>query len=421
MSLIGDVFNAATQLPPTPEEAMPPRSAVTGVARLDFGGEGSGRTRLGKSMDDEKARQIATAYRCANILGDDVGGMPLQTFHRFRGNVSRIYPDGLLRNTAYLVEMQPNRWTIPFYFKKFVVDCLTWRGNAYIWTPPGLYREMFILSPDTTSPVFDELGNKWYQTKFPNRDEDYIPDVEMVHLMINSRDGFVGRSVLTYARETFGRQKGAHETQDDISSNGLNPAAALTVKGQTTPETRKAVKKAYLEAAQGGVVVLDENVIKFDPITMHPSDAQFLEGIQVTDGEIANFFGVPLYKLNLGKQSYESNEQQDLEYLKSTLNPFLVMWEQSGNLKWFSEADQPFNYLKFNRDALLQTDAKTRTEILKGKVQSGLLSPNEARGIDEMNGYPGGDAYYLPANVARILPDGSVEVKGGGNGTNAGN
>lgn len=415
--IIGRLVNQAPGVP-VPEQARP--SAAPWWSRWDLGGGFSGRTRLGKSVDEDKAKRIATAFRCGNILSDDVAGMPLQVFNSYRGTIRRIYPDAVARNTAYLVEKQPNRWMTPFIFKKTVMNWLIWWGDAYIWTPPSAYREMWILPSNSTKPAFDEGGNLWYSTTFPNREEELIPDAEIVHLMINSRDGITGRSVLTYARETFGRQLGAHETQDNLASNSLNPTAAITVASETTPESRKVIKSSYLEASQGGVVVLDNKVTKFDTITMKPVDAQFLEGMQLTDSEIANFFGIPLYKVNQGKQSYESNEQQDLDYLKSTLNPYLVQQEQGGNLKWFSEADQPFTYLKYNRDSILQTSAKTRGEILERKILSGQMSPNEARGVDDMNPYPGGDSYYIPANTGKILPDGSVQV-GGGNGTSTGN
>jgi HK97 family phage portal protein len=246
----------------------------------------------------------------------------------------------------------------------------------------------------------------------PDGSEVMIPDVEMVHLMINSRDGLHGRGVLQYARETLGRQANAHETQDDISGSKLNPTAALWVNGEIDKPARDVVKKAYLDAIEGGAVIFDTKIAKFETITMKPSDAQFLETVNATDQEIANFFGIPAYKLGMGKQSYESNEQQNLEYLKSSLNPFLIQWEQAGNLKWFAEVDQPFNYLKFNRDALLQTDAKTRAEVMKLKIESGQLSPNEALGIDDQNGYPGGDAHYIMGNMARIKTDGSLEMGG---------
>lgn len=401
----------SSALPPVPDKARPD-DYYPGIFRVQ-----TGYTSTGRSVSAETAKKVATVYRCANMISDDIAMMPLQVFRSYQGKVSRIYPDATARNTAYLLERQPNRWMTPFLWKKTIVTWLIFHGNAYIWAPPGPYRELFILRADRTYPVLDWDGNKWYLTTFPSdpSKEEPIPDTEMVHLMINSADGFSGRSVPTYARETIGRQLNAHEVQDRMSG-GLNPSAAIWVNGEVNREAREQVKKAYLDAVTGsqnagGVAVFDKKIEKFEAITMTPADAQFLEGIAATDADIANFFNVPLHKLNMGKQSYESNEQQELNYVKSTLNPFLIQWEQAGGLKWIPEADQPFQYLKFNRDALLQTDAKTRSEVIRNRIMSGVLTPNEARQIEDMSGFEGGDAYYMPANMGRILPDGSIETK----------
>lgn len=401
--IIRQFLNAAPPAAPSKAIQQPQRAEVLSLGRT---------TKSGKTVSVETAKSIATAYRCGNVISDDIAGMPQQVFRKFQGNVGRIYPDAVTRNTAFLLEKQPNRWMTPFLFKKTVINWLLFWGNAYIWQPLSGYAELFILPASSVYPVMDDQGNKWYATAFPNGSKDVIPDTEMVHLMINSSDGLCGRSVLTYARETMGRQLGAHETEDKIFGSGLMPTALLWLNTSQSLalEAREAAKKAFIEAADGGVAVFDGRVSKFETITLTPADAQFLEGVQLTDAEIANFFGVPLYKLNMGKQSYESNEQQDLDYLKSTLNSYLVQWEQAAGLKWLAERDQPFQYVRFNRDSLLQTDAKTRTEVLAKRILSGMYTPNQALAIEDMNGYPGGDAHYMQSSYGRILADGAIEA-----------
>ena len=44
--------------------------------------------------------------------------------------------------------------------------------------------------------------------------------------------------------------------------------------------------------------------------------------------EISRFTGIPLYKLQAGKQSYQSNEQQGIDYVVNTLQPIVTQWEQ---------------------------------------------------------------------------------------------
>lgn len=243
-----------------------------------------------------------------------------------------------------------------------------------------------------------------YDTTFPNGKRDRIPAVEVTHLMINSTNGRNGRSVLEYARETFGRQLATKDTQSQVQGNGLKAAAYIQMGGALDKEGREKVRNAYQESLSepGGLAVFDNKVEKFEAIQMKLTDAQFLEGIQANDVDVINFFGVPAYKLNMGKEAYNSNAQQDLDYLKSTLDPYLVQWEQAARLKWLSQAEQPNNYFKFIRESILRTDAKTRAELNAIKIGSGQMSPNEAREIEDASGYPDGDGYWMTRNNASV-------------------
>ena len=113
-----------------------------------------------------------------------------------------------------------------------------------------------------------------------------------------------------------------------------------------------------------------------------------------------------------GKQSYESNEQQNLDYLNTTLDPYLVQWEQAAALKWLSEDEQNYMYFKFNRDALLRTDSRSRGESLAKRVLNGWMTPNQAAQVEDLPSFEGGDAHYIPANTARIMPDGNLQIGG---------
>jgi HK97 family phage portal protein len=391
--------------PPTPAAPVPQRT----VYLNRYGAK----TDSGQKVTTDSARQIATAYRCGNIISDDIATMPLQLFRRTGRNAEQIAPDGALRNMPYLLEVAPNRWQTPFIFKKTIAQWLIFWGNAYIWQPPQAYHELFILPADRTYPVFDADGSLWYQTTFPNNQPGTLPAVEICQLMINSLDGFLGQGVIAYGRETFGRQLAAHQTQNKIMANGLNPSAIMWTEGTLNDEARKKLKDSYLEGMTGsdnagGVVILDSKIFKLERISMSPTDAQFLEQIQLTDTEICNFFGVPLYKVNAGKQSYDSNSQQDLDYVRTTLNPYLVQWEQAGRLKWIPQAEQGSTYWRFQRNALLWMDAKTRSEVNRNRILSGTMQINEAREVEDMPTLTGGDISLVPSNMAVLDETGKI-------------
>jgi HK97 family phage portal protein len=370
-------------------------------------------------LSPESSRNIATAYRCINVLSDDVAKLPLQMFvSRTPGQIDRVRPSNRLENISWMLEISPNRWMTPLVFKKLAIMWLLTYGAAYIWQPPragGRRREFFILPTNVTTPYFDAGGQLWYEVRMPGQAPKQYPDVEVLSLLINSTDGVTGKSVIAYARDTMSRQLANYATQNKIAGKGLNPSAIVWMAGELDKEARKKVRQTYEEALkESGIAIFDPRVTKFEAITLKPVDAQFLESIQENDTEIANFFGVPLYKLNQGKQSYQSNEQQNLDYLNTTLDPYLVQWEQAAAIKWLTEDEQNYTYFRFNRDALLRTDAKTRTETLEKRIFSGQLTPNQALQIEDMSSYPGGNAHYIPSNMAKVADDGGL-IMGGNN------
>lgn len=406
--IIQNLINRSFTRPKNQATNMAPDKFLAGVDYLDF------ETTSKQIVNGETSRNVATAYRCINVLSDDVAKLPIQTFmSREPGEIDRVRPNNLTENISWLLEVSPNRWMTPFVFKKQVIMWLLTYGEAHIWQPvrrAGHRNELFVLPQDKTELVVED-GKIWYQVTVPGFEKIRYPEAEVLTLLINSKDGFTGRGVIAYARETIGRQLANYATQNRIAGKGLNPSGIMWMSGELDKEARKKVREVYEETMrESGMAIFDTKVTKFEPVTMKPVDVQFLESIQENDAEIANFFGVPLYKLNQGKQSYQSNEQQNLDYLNTTLDPYLVQWEQAAALKWLTEDQQNYTYFRFNRDALLRTDAKTRTEMLAKRIQSGQLTPNQACQIEDMPSYEGGDQHYLQGNMAVIEKDGNLKM-----------
>jgi HK97 family phage portal protein len=374
-------------------------------------------TGSGQIVTPESSKNVATAYRCGNILSDDMAKLPLQVYiSRQDGEIQRQHPDPFIRNLAWLTERKPNRWWTPFQFKKQKAQWLIHWGNAYVWQPPIYPREHFILPSNVTFPVFDLKGNLWYRTRFRGDHHDsYLPDVEVAHTLINPDEtGFNGRGVVQYARETIGRQLSAYASQNSLFRNGLSAAGILWLAGDSEPKVRKKVREMYEEVMSGEsnsgrIAILDKKVTQFQPVTMQPKDIQFLSLIQDNDIAVMNFFGMPSYKLNTGKQAYNSNEQNNNDYLSTTLDPYLVQDEQVGASKWLTEDEQGYMYLRYERSALFRTNAKDRGDYLNAAIQNMRMTPNEARQVEDRSASkdPAADKLYRnSASVPIDLPTG---------------
>lgn len=388
-----------------------PKEDSSASPRADYAPSWGYRTESGERVSVAGAQSIATAYRAKNIISDDVAKMPFQVMRRGGRRIEQVLPDAVTRNMAYLLQVSPNLWGwTPFQFKKAAIEWLLFYGNSYIWSPVSGPRQLLLLPADQTVPVFDMDGNLWYRHTFSNNVSEYIPAVEILHLLINpDATGFVGRGVITFARETFGRQLAAHKTQSLLFKQGFLPAAYVQLAGELNAEARKKVRMAYEESMSGSenayrLAVFDQRITKFEPIDIPFEDAQFLESIEATDRDIANFFGLPEHMLNRGKESYNSNEQKYIEYLTGTLDSYLVPWEEGARIRWLSTSEQVDMYFKFIRESLLRMDSKSRAEKNEIEIRSGQRTPNEAREKNDMSASddPFADRLYMASNIQPI-------------------
>lgn len=386
-----------------------PKEDTSTSPRADFAPAWGYATESGQRVTVAGAQAIATAYRAKNIISDDVAKMPFQLLQRRGRNIEQVQPNAITRNMAYLLQVSPNLWGwTPFHFKKAVIEWLLFYGNAYIWSPVVGPRQLLILPADKTTPVFDMDGNLWYRHTFSNNVSVYIPAVEILQLMINpDNTGFIGRGVITFARETIGRQLSARATQSRMYAQGFMPAAYIQMAGELNAEARRRVREAYEESVSGQqnvyrLAVFDARIQKFEPINIQLRDAQFLESIDATDRDICNFFGLPEHMLNRGKESYNSNEQKYIEYIQGTLDAYLVPWEEAARIRWLSREEQALSYFRFVRESLLRMDSKARADAMAVRIQNGMMTPNEAREKDDMSAYEDGDRYYMAGNILPI-------------------
>ena len=158
----------------------------------------------------------------------------------------------------------------------------------------------------------------------------------------------------------------------------------------------------------------------YQQISIPPEEAQFLETRKFQIDEIARLYRVPPHMIgDLEKSSFNNIEQQSLEYVKYTLNPWVVRWEQSLQKALLSPSEQRRYFIKFNVDGLLRGDYQSRMQGYAVGRQNGWLSANDIREMENMNPIPeeeGGNLYLINGNLTK-LKDAGLFGKTGGNNT----
>ena len=141
----------------------------------------------------------------------------------------------------------------------------------------------------------------------------------------------------------------------------------------------------------------------FHQLSIPPDQAQFLDTRKFQLDEIARIFRVPPHMVgDLDRSTFSNIEQQSLEFVKYTLNPWCVRWEQAMNQQLLSPDDQQKYFIKFNVDGLLRGDYESRMNGYAIGRQNGWLSANDIRELEDLNRIPadeGGDQYLVNGNM----------------------
>jgi HK97 family phage portal protein len=219
------------------------------------------------------------------------------------------------------------------------------------------------------------------------------------------------------AKNAVGMALATEEYGAKFFANGANPGGVLEHPGVIKDIQR--VKDSWNSAYQGSgnahrVAVLEEGM-KFQAIGIPPEQAQFLETRKFQINEIARIFRVPPHMVgDLEKSSFSNIEQQSLEFVKYTLDPWVVRWEQSLQQSLILPSDKQSIFIKFNLDGLLRGDYQSRMNGYSIGRQNGWMSTNDIRELEDMNRIPaeeGGDLYLVNGNMLPLSQAGNFYEK----------
>lgn len=221
-------------------------------------------------------------------------------------------------------------------------------------------------------------------------------------------DGLIGHSPIAMAKNAIGLAIAAEEYGSSFFSNSGTPSGVLEHPGvlKEPEKVREAWNEAYGGSGNAHKVAVIEEGMKFNPISINPQEAQFLETRKFQVNEICRIFRVPPHMIaDLEKSSFNNIEQQSLDFVTNTIRPWLVRIEQAIFQQLLSEEEQRKYFAKFNVDGLLRGDFQSRMNGYAVGIQNGFMSPNDVRQLEDMNLIPdelGGNRHLCNGNMIDI-------------------
>ena len=373
----------------------------------------------GKHVNERSAMQMTAVYACVRILSESIASLPVHLYqNETEGSKVRAVKHPLYR----ILHDEPNPEMTSFVFRETLMTHLLLWGNAYaqiIRNGKGEVIGLYPLMPNRMTVDRDVFGRICYCYQMQDSDAHTgktgnvtLKPSDVLHIPGLGFDGLVGYSPIAMAKNAIGLSIATEEYGARFFANGATPGGILEFPG--TVKNPESIRESWNKGFSGNnahkVAILEEGM-KYTPISISPEQAQFLETRKFQIDEIARIFRVPPHMVgDLEKSSFSNIEQQSLEFVKYTLEPWIIRWEQSLNRALLSETEKSDYFVKFNVDGLLRGDYQSRMNGYATGIQNGFLSPNDVRRLENWDLIPdelGGNKYMCNGNMIDIASVGN--------------
>lgn len=380
-----------------------------------------GRTTSGKPVNERTAMQTTAVYACVRILAEAIASLPLHVYEYQDDGGKKLVHDHPL---YYLLHDEPNPEMTSFVFRETLMSHLLIWGNAYaqiIRDGAGRVLGLYPLLPDKMEVQRNDKGNIYYVYS-RNSDENpmfkeygniKLKAEDVLHIPGLGFDGLIGYSPIAMAKNAVGMTLACEEYGASFFANGANPGGVLEHPGvlKDPSKVRESWNSVYRGVSNAHKIAVLEEGMKYQQIGIPPEEAQFLETRKFQINEIARLYRIPPHMVgDLDKSSFSNIEQQSLEFVKYTLDPWVIRWEQSLQRSLLLPGEKGKYFIKLNVDGLLRGDYQSRMNGYAVGRQNGWFSANDIREMENMNPIPdeeGGNLYLINGAMTKLADAGA--------------
>ena len=323
-----------------------------------------GGSTAGKNVNERSAMQMTAVYSCVRILAEAVAGLPLHLYRYKEDGGKEKALDHPLYN---LLHDEPNPEMSSFVFRETLMTHLLLWGNAYaqiIRNGKGEVIALYPLMPNRMVVDRDAKGRLYYQYTTSTEDAPTmkgvtvnLPPSDVLHIPGLGFDGLVGYSPIAMAKNAIGMAIACEEYGAKFFANGAAPGGVLEHPGTIKDPQR--VRESW-QSTFGG--------------------------------------------------SFSNIEQQSLEFVKYTLDPWVIRWEQTIHRSLLLPDEKSQYFVKFNLEGLLRGDYQSRMNGYAIGRQNGWMSANDIRELENLDRIPaeeGGDLYLINGNMLPLKDAGA--------------
>jgi len=359
---------------------------------------------------------------CVKVIAETLAALPLHLMREENGAKRRATD----RRLYEILHDQPNERQTSLEFREMMQGQLCLRGNAFSLIKTGRggsVDQLVPLDPDriqvfwlkTIEDSGPQIGRLGYLYRDRDQNEFRLTQDEVFHLRAISLDGILGLSVISASSRAVNLAQQADIHGEKWWENAAKPGGVVKLPvGEWLPDedAHKRLKDSWRNAYTGDdlyTVAILEGGAEWQQMGVSMKDAEFMAFRRFQVAEIARLFRVPVHMINSAIEhgmTYANVEHSDLAFVKHTMIPWLVRWEQAIKRDLIPDAQ---HYAKHSLEGLLRGDTAARAAFYKTLWEIGVLSINEIRSLEDWDAVDGGDQRFVPSNTLPLAWDEVIE------------
>ena len=346
----------------------------------------------------ETALGVPAIWAAVNFISGTLAGLPLQLYKRTDAGSERVTNTDL----AMILHDAPNDETSSFAWRKGKFESVLTGGRGFSFIERNAVGDVINIWPLNPAwvTVKAENGRKVYDYKEPNQPKKRYAAAEIIDIpFMMKADGIGHRGPIQTNRDVIALAIAATGFGSKFFQNGGVPPFAVTGNFQTgaamnraADDLAAATKKAAQEQRQALVLPAG---LAIQSIGTDAEKSQLVELKKFCIEEFARVYSLPpTFLQDLSNGTFSNTEQQDLHVSKHTIKRWVEAFEQELNLKLFGRGNREF-YVEMNLDGLMRGDFATRMAGLAAGIQNAVMTPNEARRLENRPDMPEGNALLI--------------------------
>ncbi len=365
----------------------------------------------------------ATYYACMQIRCNALAKLPLKIM-RWSENGSEVATDHPLYE---LFKLRPNPYISAHDFLWATEFQRLEYGNAF-WVKDfknGKIKNLYLLDSSSVNIIVDNaavLGDSesvYYVYNDAKKGQIIYQSDEIVHFKNFACNGIKGTSIKHYLYDVVTNEQYAQRVISEKYKSGLQDPLVVVYTGDLNEAKQAKIVKKFTNmggAKNAGKVIPIPSDFDIKQLETRLVNSQFFELQGLTVTQIANAFGVKSFQLNnTEKSTYNNIEHQNRAFYSETLQNVLITLEQEIDYKLLFDFERKKGlYSKFNADAMLRSDIKTRYEAYQTGISSGFLQIAEVRKKEDLPFVKGTDRLIIGNGASIPLSDLGKQYPGKG-------